>query len=396
MISDAISILDAKTEPHRIQFAIRADENGISWASICAHDEIGDYDMDIMSRLFMLKLANVDEWDRLGKVVGRSTTARSLFVGFTHREEGEVGPIDREAFDCIEALYRGLESNTSVENLHMNINLLCPDDRSLPPFNLFGARFKDNLKRLILNGSTNRGTKGTITDNQSIMISALLENMSLESLDLQKIIWLWSDMFNVAAIRRIFLACTMVKALTITHLTTSQCVAVADLLQNPRSALRELILDDLVNEDLLPIITAGLTGNTTLKKLHMQYYRGDMNCIENLLCDTSSIESIVNSNHTLVTIEIGHKWVMPPLIKDCLELNMITNKDKVIRTKIARYYFIDNFNVTPFIYMPVSLLPRVLAMIGGHAVSRQSAMFRLLRNIPEMCVASSGESVTQL
>eukprot|EP00956_Cyclotella_meneghiniana_P011208 scaffold15731_cov38-Cyclotella_meneghiniana.AAC.2 len=76
-------------------------------------------------------------------------------------------------------------------------------------------------------------------------------------------------------------------------------------------------------------------------------------------------------------------------IKDCLALNRISNKNKVIREKIARYYFVGDFDISPFAGLPISVVPSVLGMIKGVKRARQSAIFRLLKSIPDLCNVGS-------
>ena len=85
--------------------------------------------------------------------------------------------IDRNAYECIEALYSGLESNRSISKLALDAELF-PDDGTFPIVNLQNARFKSRLKHLELHNFE------TTTNNFSLMISSALEDMSLESLDI--------------------------------------------------------------------------------------------------------------------------------------------------------------------------------------------------------------------
>jgi len=71
------------------------------------------------------------------------------------------------------------------------------------------------------------------------------------------------------------------------------------------------------------------------------------------------------------------------------KLNIIENKEKVIREKIARYYFVGDFDVSPLARLPVSAVPSVLVMIKGNKPARQSAIFRLLKSIPDLCNVGS-------
>ena len=67
------------------------------------------------------------------------------------------------------------------------------------------------------------------------------------------------------------------------------------------------------------------------------------------------------------------------------------NKDKVIREKIAWYYFSGDFDISPLANMTIKLQPRVLAMIEGDSINRQSPIFRMLTSIPELLNISSRE-----
>ena len=191
--------------------------------------------------------------------------------------------------------------------------------------------------------------------------------------------------------QRIVLACQKVKSLTVNCITTSQSAIVGALLGNTVSVVNEVYLNERfrrIDEEDLASIADGLVGNTTLKKLSIPHYSGSWSSITNVLCNTSSIYHIRNSNHTLKTFEIIWReigGVEFSQIRHCLKLNKYVDKSKVIRKKIARYYFVGNFDVTPFTNMAVSVLPRVLAMIEGDAMDRQYAIFRLLRSIPGLC-----------
>ena len=103
----------------------------------------------------------------------------------------------------------------------------------------------------------------------------------------------------------------------------------------------------------LPTLVAGLNGK--LKKLCLHYfYNEDMGLMEKPLCDTTSIEHIYNSNHTLEIMENYLSERAPEfLIHNLLELNTNKKKEKVIQTKIARYFFIGDFDLSPFLNMNV-------------------------------------------
>jgi hypothetical protein len=57
-------------------------------------------------------------------------------------------------------------------------------------------------------------------------------------------------------------------------------------------------------------------------------------------------------------------------------------KSKVVQDKIRRFYFVGDFDVSPFASMRLSFLPKVVSQIKGEG--KQSAVYRLLRCIPEL------------
>ena len=61
---------------------------------------------------------------------------------------------------------------------------------------------------------------------------------------------------------------------------------------------------------------------------------------------------------------------LPSIIADYLNLNKNTNKDEVIKTKTAGYYFVGDFDWSPFIGIPTSALLEVLALIEGNASAK--------------------------
>jgi hypothetical protein len=72
----------------------------------------------------------------------------------------------------------------------------------------------------------------------------------------------------------------------------------------------------------------------------------------------------------------------PASFEELSELNRNEDKTQVVRNKILKYYFVGDFDVTPFANMPVSVVPEVISQI--RCETKQSAIFRLLKSIPEL------------
>jgi hypothetical protein len=139
-------------------------------------------------------------------------------------------------------------------------------------------------------------------------------------------------------------------------------------------------------------ILASLNGNSHLQELWMYNFEDAEDRFDKLLCDISSIESISNSNHTLENIMTSD--INPSLFTmRCLSLNKNTNKVKVIRYKIFCFYFVEDFDVAPFSSMAISVVPKVMSQIRKE--NKHSAIYRLLRCLPELCNVSDRVSCGQ-
>jgi hypothetical protein len=132
-------------------------------------------------------------------------------------------------------------------------------------------------------------------------------------------------------------------------------------------------------------ISESLARNTRLQHLLVGGI-GVNSCFDwdKLLCDISSIKSTSESNHVLEDIKIQHNLLA--FTEQCLKLNQNKNKAQVVRHKILQFYFVGNFDLSPFSSMAVSVLPEVVSGIDGK--DNLSAIYRILQSKPEFCNVS--------
>eukprot|EP00956_Cyclotella_meneghiniana_P040620 scaffold200815_cov53-Cyclotella_meneghiniana.AAC.3 len=339
-----------------IQFHDDDDDSGFCEADFQLVLDEEEYDRSNLS--FLRLVRDLEEWNRLGAAIGRSTSLCTMQL--TSVSLNEDNNLSIESKKCMEAVYRGMETNSSLERLNLDVDLF-PDDDSLPIMNLHDAQFKISLQHFNLCGS--------MSDSQSFTLSSFIENISLESFIMKDIN---VQDISESAFRRVVLACLNVKELQVHCEAASHYATVAALLQNPRSILSQIYLcGELDSIEGVSTIAAGLTNNTSLETLRSCGHGVDLSPIAKALCDASSIESIHASNHTLQLMWHTRRYTdigmptLPNMIRTCLKLNKNANKDEVIRKKIARYYFIGEFDISPFANMPVSVLPEVLGLIEG-------------------------------
>ena len=102
---------------------------------------------------------------------------------------------------------------------------------------------------------------------------------------------------------------------------------------------------------------------------------GGWDTLSNTLCDTSSLESIYNSNHTLVDC-ISLFDGMDERVNSHLELNKCKKKLEVVHKKII-HHLSDGENTTNLLHelmdMKLEVLPLLFSWVG-----RSNAGFQLL------------------
>jgi hypothetical protein len=357
-----------------------------------------------------------DVWRRLGSAMKSNPTLRTFNIFYDERIMGEIQnhPL---AAACLEAFYDELKDNKLIERLALH-NL----KRVLPTFNLrYFLQHNTNIRSLFCTRLVNQD--GLMTREQVNTMASALRGVHLKCFNIECLRF----GNNNEAFEEIVSACTRVHELVVRVRFTanSQVAALASLLRDPSALLETLTIMEDDNEALTfgtdgfnfcqREIAASLVGNTKLKSLKT-CSGAPMDIFDNLLCDSSSLENICDSNHTLEEINDSNRFTsgISDRTLDCLLLNKIENKKKVIQNKIIQFYFVGDFDLAPFASLPLSVLARVMSL--GERVefdlvscanmsrafldkyqrihlegipNKQTAIFELLRGIPELCNASA-------
>ena len=356
-----------------------------------------------------LLLVHPEELTRFGESIGiNKSLCRCqvrLNTGRLSIRDPPQGPINDQYYQCIQSIYRGIEFNTSITSLSLDLECMgIPVNESLPRFNFQDAPITLNVEKLKF-GNRYSDDINLTDDDSTLIIQALRSFSQVKSLDISSL------PISASAFPRIISACPPpIINLTISCDTAQHCSILAEYLQSNRllvsflevrkvnrSPIGEYRDQNLTVQEASTIINGLKNGTVPLKTLILICHIGNtyFNSVRDLLCDTTSIESIRSSNHTLLEIKPCPNDYIPlydkfGIIENSLKkLNIIENKEKVIREKIARYYFVGNFDVSPLARLPVSAVPSVLGMIKGKKLDRQSAIFRLLKSIPDLCNVGS-------
>ena len=341
------------------------------------HTDLSDYHL------------NVAAWRHYGKSFKASNKIKELWLKFVDME------VSLEAARCFEAFLKEMKENISVETFHLGMNIS-------PEISLLDLRYFLRNNNALTEVCLSQDSERPVSPRESANISAALRDVSLEKLRIYLL-----DYTNNGAFEQILMACRKMKGLHFLWLTENyQFTALAELIRDPTGSLEVLEIkmdrDRSPNLDLERAereIFSSLTQNTQLKKLHSIGFLDDeeaTECFETLLCNKANIESICQSNHTLQEIDLFHlhDGYLPVNFQQpgeqYLKLNKNPNKKKVMQAKIIQFYFSGDFDVSSIGNMPLGLLAEIL---GIGVQKKQSAVYNILKSVPELCGVSSRDGV---
>jgi len=240
------------------------------------------------------------------------------------------------------------------------------------------------LKGLILN---NIGNSITSAGWQAFSVCLQSPNSTLTRLSL--------DACNLDDEKMIIIATTLANNSMITDLDLNQNVSIgvrgwqslSSCLSSPISALKRLgMFGCNLNDEIVIGFAEELSHNTSLCALSLWNNSGIANrswdALHRTICNTSSIEAIFESNHTLhyVGRSLDHN------ITSSLQLNENQDKKQVARQKIIQHYFLkdEDVDVREFVTMDMNVLPQAMTWIGKEHddVGGHTLMFAVLKGMP--------------
>ena len=336
-------------------------------------------------------------------------------------EEALIDPTIRDdVHTCMSLLYRGLERMQNIRFVEL-IFRGYDEDTSFPTFNLQNARFKPTLERLDLEGYCHSVTTAMVNEITGVMA----DMTSLNDIQIDCRSYTRNELLIGVGLLYFRIIETSFRKRTLNTLelkceglSVIQCAWIAQLLVESAPSLHTLILDD-PRIGILGVgtIMRALKQNSILRNLLIQspglrsQYSSIEKCIENMLCECTAIDDIISSNHFIEVVIVhrqeyrsGQKrhaaWRVEfrsqttesidndlaydvldyrcQKIRDCLRLNSIANKHQVIRTKIFKYFFVNDFDLSDIKSMDLHLLPYILHSILEEQPNSLSALFRIL------------------
>jgi len=279
--------------------------------------------------------SNGDDYSRLGNCIGRNTHLKTLYV--------ELRDIRLSATHS--GFFEGVKQNSSIREFKMNdlsyyggqnypigevgceVLKVFQSNNNLTTLSISSYNIRNGDERAIINTTlssctnlkTRRIRHNNMTDEQLLpMVEAIRGHGSLQELHL------WGNQ--------------------ISHVG---CVVLAPLLQDPSSNLHTLDIrnNQIGNEGAIAIANS-LANNNKLKTLNLNRNEiGIQSLVEDafsgILCNTSNINSIHSSNHTLDQLTLLNTFEGVGLgrqLTSLLKLNEGTNKKHAAIKKILQHY----------------------------------------------------------
>jgi hypothetical protein len=199
---------------------------------------------------------------------------------------------------------------------------------------------------------------------QSMAIASAIRNTKLEEL------YMRGCHFDVGAFELILSANLKLKSLSVWCYNDKHYSALNGLLNNPRAKITSLDVGGTIFGDRE---VGAISSSSAVQKMKVMILRSESLSIDPLnalLCDSSCIEAISNSNYSLLVMRtFGSAYIYYSIlpnsripssqIRDCLQLNKMKWKKTVIN-------------------LPVSVWPKIISLVGTPHNDGQSGVFRLL------------------
>ena len=346
---------------------------------------------------------NVENWRRFGKA---AKTKKFSDLKLNISEDSQDREVTPKAAQCLQAFFEELKDNMSISSIYLDIDLCA----AISPLDL--RHFLQNNKKMhsvdILSSSP------PISPSLSMNVATALKDLNIRRVDFH------CEFLDKRSCQQILSACQSVRSLSLNCDNYDHCMALAEYLGNPNTKLQDLYINmnretrervDFVSERAVSIIFAGVTQNVQLKTLVLDktllHWEGSGEYLDNLLCNTTSLQSVCQSNHSLESIELfpwGYR--LSNMTKDtgcwsrCSRLNQLEDKRKVVQIKIMLFYFGQKFSASSLANMPLVVIPEILGIDLSERkefsiekkkdnILECSAVFNIVKTIPELCDVSS-------
>jgi len=370
--------------------------------------------------LFTLIGNHWSDFGELGECIGRNTNLKALniYIILTDNQQDEEFPYGRELsadnprMKQAQAFFKGLQSNTSVQSLHLHapgcntfglLNPFLKHNNNLTEFvidecheyykwwddfisalrdcvsltcikirymdlegeesgEIFQVLNQHQPKLEVLEFPGNQLTRRS-GEGEEALTNLLCDSTHIHTLNLCRNgindNALETLMPQLGKLRNLDLSGNMIS------ITTNGFKAIATLLEDSSCNLEELNLEgNNIQNERVHIFARAIAENTKLKSLILSgnsVSDAGWDLFSDVVCDTSSINNTYNSNHTLrqliKDVSIENRDALPGHIEQYLTLNkQHDDKKKVAAIKIMQYHW-RNLTMRPFFEWELKCLP---------------------------------------
>lgn len=316
------------------------------------------------------------EWTRIGALLGQNRSLNELCL-----HHCDVN---------FPALCAGLQSNRHIKYLYLKrIGLQDPDKmKALVPF-LVRCPSLEYI---------------SIDQHPSSSIDVLARALSSRKVDTLERLILNGDDYILSGVDLDVLAMALSQLKSLVDLTigywdlgTRGCKSLAKLLSNSNSNLKEMnIHDELIDDECLGVLANGLAKNKNTKlealRLGAIYNRiteDGWEIMSQLVCNTSSIDSLIESNHTLNNVG-GFTYWFADFLEESLQMNNAENKVQVAREKIIMCMLEERISLGDS-SIAIGAVPDALAYLDSHLrlageyeTTRLGLMYHNIRSMPSI------------
>ena len=341
----------------------------------------------------------VEEWIRLGRAIGGNTNITSLAISANHQVDDPNRSEVQDAFCAAMAQNRSIRGFrcTGVDFTSGQIQIMRPffsHNAQLSEISFYQSALDfeaiDKLTEAIRERGQNAKTIRTLTFIYG-------ESLAVPQSHISELVMLAKE-------------CTRLTNLTLQGLSgfdLGSCQAIASFLESEHCMLWRLdLVGNHINDDGCRIIAESLRSNRRLRWLNInnEEITGEgLGSFIPIVCDISSIEFTLNSNHTL---EQAYASISEPLeLRDILSMNKDTDKANAAKLKVLRYHFNGKFE-TAMAGLDNKALTYLLAWFGRLkernsadlkvTLSCTSSFYRIMRCSPELCSYPGFEKLARL
>jgi len=301
---------------------------------------------------------NESTWRRLGCILRQNTSVEELILSGSNLDVSGLC-VGLQHNRCIRKLVFGRIDLQDSEQMN-NLVPFLTSNPSLKEVSLYTCKIGPADINILSNALMNRSED------------------TLEKLDLS------NNHFGDIDLDKLFLVLNRNKKMTRLDLSRTGfglrgCTLLAKLLENQESSLERLSLSgNSINDESAIILAESLTKNTKLKRLYLDGNDGVTKgwlAILQLVCNCSSINDVMKSNHTLHSVgmqfandmkKVEHVLGVDDanLLYASLDLNESEDNMWVVRRKILWSHARGNFNLGDS-SIATGAMTRILAWIGN-------------------------------